>query len=508
MLYLSQDGLGMPDRDYYLKDGPEQRRVRAAYLKHVEAILRLSGKNAGEAHSAVPAVMRIETELARLSMTKEDRRDAEKTYHKMSLAKLSRLAPVVDWKRYFVLQAIPLPKEVIVMQPKFLKGIDRLLSRVSLDDWKKYLSWHLANDLAGSLSPAFVKQCFSFYGTTLMGAKKMKPLWRRALGSVNGYLGELLGQIYVKEHFTESMKEQVNEIVDDLFAAYKKRIRGLDWMSPATRKKALAKLRAMNRKLGYPDKWKSYRGLVLRPDDYFGNLLRVNEYEHRRVIRKLRGPVDRQEWFMSPQMVNAYFAPNLNDIVFPAAIMQFPFFDPDADDAMNYGALGMTIGHEITHGFDDQGAKFDSKGNMKNWWTKADKRRFEAKGKLIEKQFDAYQVAPGINVNGKLTLGENIADLGGLWIALDAYRLKLKRTGRKDIDGLTPEQRFFLGYAQGEAAIERPEFTKLRVLNDPHAPSNYRVNGPLSNMPEFYEAFNVKKGDKLYRPPASRAKIW
>lgn len=508
ILYMRQDGLGMPDRDYYLKNAPEQKRVRRAYAPHIEAIMRLAGSTPAEAHATADTVMRIETKLAELSMTKEQERDLKKTYNKKTLVELSRLAPSINWKRYFAKQAIPIPKEAVIMQPKFIKGADRLIATAPLEDLKAYLLWHLANGLARTLSPAFVKQSFSFYGTTLTGAKKMRAPWRRALASVNGNLGELLGRLYVNEHFSPAMKEEINEIVDDLFAAFRKRLRSLDWMSPATKKKALAKLRGMSRKLGYPDKWKSYRGLVIRPDDFFGNLLRAGEYEHRRVIRKLGRPVDWSEWFMHPQEVNAYYGPSMNDIAFPAAIMQFPFFDPRADAAVNYGAIGSVIGHEMTHGFDDQGAQFDAKGTMRNWWTKSDKRKFDAKGKVIERQFSAFEAVPGLNVNGKLTLGENIADLGGVSIALDAYRLRLERAGRKDIGGFTPEQRLFLGCAQMEAGLKRPEYAKFCALNDCHSPPEYRVNGPLSNMPEFYEAFGVKKGDKLYRSPAQRAKIW
>jgi putative endopeptidase len=508
LLHLIQDGLGMPDREYYLLQGDEQKRVRAAYLAHMQALLRLYKRTPAEIEQITGAVMDIETKLARISMSKEDRRDAEKTYNKYSLAALLRLAPSIDWKLYFRLQSIPVPKEVVVAQPQFFKGINRLLTQISLEDWKRYLTWHLINDFASSLSPAFVRQSFAYYGVALMGAKKMKPLWRRALASVNGNLGELLGQLYVKKHFSPAMKKQVNAIVDDLFTAYAARLKKLDWMSPPTRRKALAKLDAMTRKIAYPDKWKSYRGLVIKEDDYVGNLIRIAEYEHKRMLKKLSGPVDWSEWFMTPQTVNAYCNQTMNEVVFPAAFLQFPFFDSKADDALNYGALGMTIGHEITHNFDDQGAKFDKRGNLKTWWTSADKSRFSAKGKMLEKQYNAYNVAPGINVNGKLTLGENIADLGGLWIAYDAYQLKLKRNGRKTIGGLTPEQRFFFAYAQNECSKKRPEFAKLLALNDPHSPAQFRVNGPLSNMPEFYEAFGVKKNDKLYRVPKNRAKIW
>lgn len=506
VMHLYQGGLGMPDRDYYLKNAPEQNRVRNAYKHYIQHLLMLAGYSKADASGAMRTVLRIETDLARISMSKEDQRIPEKVYHKFSSAALARLSPTVDWKSYF--KAIGTgPREFIVMQPGFFKSVDSLLRKVSLSDWKTYLEWHLINDAAGDLSTAFEKARFSFYGTTLSGTKKMKPRWRIALSVVNGNLGEQLGKLYVQKHFGPEAKRKVNAIVDDLIAAYARRIRDVDWMSPTTKKRAIVKLRSMRRKLGYPEKWKSYRGLAVTPDDHFGNAMRSHEYELRRELKKLGGPIQREEWFMYPQTVNAYYAPTLNDIVFPAGILQHPFFDAGADDSVNYGAMGMVIGHELTHGFDDQGAKFDAKGNLKNWWTKRDKERFESRGKVIKRQYDNY-VVEGLHVNGTLTLGENIADLGGLVIAFDAYKRRLKKAKQKDIDGFTPEQRFFLGYAQCEHELRRPEMQKLAILTDPHSPSICRVNGPLSNMPEFYEAFGVKKGDKLYRSPAQRAKIW
>jgi len=394
------------------------------------------------------------------------------------------------------------------MQPEFLAAIDRMLSSVSLEDWKVYLEFHLVNDFSGLLSDTFVQHSFAFYGKVLAGTKEMKPLWRRVLGTVNSQVGELLGRIYVKKHFTQEAKQRMNLLVDDLFTAYEARLKSLDWMTPTTKKKALLKLRALNRKIGYPDKWKNYTGLEILATDYVGNVIRTNEFEHRRTMKKLNGPVDRGEWFMYPQTVNAYFSPSLNDIAFPAAILQPPFFDLQADDAVNYGCIGAVIGHEITHGFDDQGSKMDHQGNLKSWWTPADKKRFEAKSKKVEKQFNQYTVAGGLKVNGKLTLGENIADLGGLSIAYDAYQLALKRSKRKDIDGITPEQRFFISFAVFERENSRPEFAKMQVLTDPHSPGIFRINGPVSNCNEFYEAFGVSKTDKLYRAPKDREMVW
>ncbi len=508
IVYLGQSGLGMPDRDYYLKNDAESVRVRTAYVNHLEAIANLIGTSKAEAKKDSATIMRLETALAKISMTKEDVRDVDKTYFKMSVSALARKMPEIDWQDYLKIVGAPRVKELIVMQPKFLIAMSKLLRTEPLEDWKTYLSWHLVAGSASLLTPAFEKQNFAFYGTTLSGVKVMKPLWRRALGATNGALGELLGEIYVKKHFSSSAKKKVNVIVDDLFTAYEARIKNLDWMSAATKKKALVKLHQVNRKLGYPDKWRSYKGLIIRPDDYFGNIVRASLYEHKRAMRRLAKPVDRKEWFMYPQTVNAYCSFGLNDVVFPAAILQPPFFSTKADDAINYGAIGSVIGHEITHAFDDQGSKFDGKGNRKTWWTKQDNARFTKKAKVLVKQCNEYQVTGGIKVNGQLTLGENIADLGGASIAFDAYQLRLKKTGRKDIDGFTPEQRFFLGLALFERENTRPESEKTRVLTDPHSPGIFRINGPASNLPEFYEAFGVKKSDKLFRPPTSRAKIW
>lgn len=508
IVYLGQSGLGMPDRDYYLKDDAESKRVRTAYEKHLEALFVLTGKTKFEAKKDRETVMHVETAIAEISMTKEDLRDVDKTYHKMRISALASLAPNIDWNSYFKIVGAGTLREVIVMQPKFLTAISKMLHSVPIEDWKTYLQWHLVGGAAGHLSAKFEKQNFVFYGTVLSGTKMMKPHWRRALSTVNGTLGEVLGKLYVQEYFGPEAKKRIVEVVADLFEAYEARIKNLDWMSIGTKKKALKKLHEMNRKFGYPDKWRSYKGLIIKADDYFGNIVRTAELEHARAMKRLKKPVDRKEWFMTPQTVNAYCSFGLNDIVFPAAILQPPFFSKDQDDALNYGGIGTVIGHEITHGFDDQGAKFDGKGNRKTWWTKQDRARFDKKAKVLVKQFNEYTVADGLKVNGQLTLGENIADLGGASIAFDAFKLRLQKTGRKDVGGFTPEQRFFLGFALFERENRRPESEKVQVLTDPHSPGLFRINGPASNLPEFYEAFDVKKSDKLYREPRNRAKIW
>ena len=432
----------------------------------------------------------------------------DKTYHKMRLLTLAKLTSNIDWKSVFKIIGARKVREVVVMQPKFMKAVNAMLVSEPIEDWKTYLQWHLVGGASGYLSAKFEKQSFAFYGTVLSGAKVMKPAWRRALRAVNGNLGEMLGKLYVREYFSHEAKKKIKIVVADLFTAYEARIKNLDWMSPATKKKAIIKLHQMVRKLGYPDKWKNYRGLVIKQDDYFGNAVRATLFEHARIIRRLNKHVDRTEWFMTPQTVNAYCSFGMNDIAFPAAILQSPFFNPNADDAINYGSIGTVIGHEITHGFDDQGAKFDGKGNRKTWWTKQDRARFDKKAKVLVRQFNKYRVAGGLSVNGQLTLGENIADLGGASIAYDAYKLRLAKTGRKNIGEFTPEQRFFLSFALFERELRRPEAAKTQVLTDPHSPGLFRINGPVSNLPEFYSAFDVKKSDKLFRVHSSRAKIW
>lgn len=508
ILHLWQSGLGLPERDYYLSDTPEQKRVRDAYKKHIEKLMGLMNYTKAEAKNIREVVMNIETKLARASMKKEDTRDAEKTYHKKPLAELQKLCPEISWKYYFAQTGAASAKQIIVGQPAFFKFVNTLLKETPLADLKIYLEWHLINDSAPLLSDMFVQENFDFYVTTLTGTKVMKPLWRRALSATNGALGDALGKLYIAKYFPPASKRAMDSLVDDLFMAYAERIKKLDWMSAPTKKKALLKLRAMNRKIAYPKKWRGYEGLVVTPDDYFGNTLRSSTFEHHRNMSKLNRPIDRDEWFMSPQTVNAYFAPTLNDIVFPAAILQWPFFDAKADAAINYAGIGSVIGHEITHGFDDQGAKFDAKGTMRTWWTKGDLQKFTKKTKPFINQANKELAADGVYINGKLTLGENMADSGGLSIAYDAYQKYLEKVGRKDIDGLTPEQRFFLGFAQMERELARPESVKMRALTDPHAPAPWRINGPVSNFEPFYRAFKLQKGDTLYRNPKNRAEIW
>ena len=506
-LHLWQGGLSLPERDYYLLNKPEQRRVRAAFVLHIERLLRLAKYSAQEIKRAQRVVMKVETLLAHVSISKEDVREPEKTYNKMSVTRLARTAPAVPWELYFEVTGVKV-KSVIVGQPKFFAALSRMLTTVPLEEWKTYMEWHLINGSSSTLSEPFIKAGFEFYGRTLTGTQQMRSPWRRALGATNGLVGEALGMLYIKKFFPKKSKQVMDALVSDLFLVYAERIKGLDWMSPATKNKALLKLRSMSRKIGYPTQWKGYKGLDIDPGDFFGNVLRSSEYEHKREMKKLRGPVDRTEWFMYPQTVNAYFSPTLNEIVFPAAILQWPFFDPAADMAVNYAGIGSVIGHEITHGFDDKGSKFNEKGNLKNWWTPRDRARFERKANVLVRQTNKVEVEPGVFINGELTLGENIADLGGLIIAYEAYQKYLRAHGRKSIEGLSPEQRFFLGFAQMEREQTRPEYKKLAALTDPHSHASWRINCPVSNFAPFYDAFGLTPKDTLYRSPSSRANIW
>ena len=530
VLHLFQGGLSLPDRDYYLKDDGKSLEIRAKYLSYAKEQWEKGTSEAGEAVSPISNTMAIEQQLAAASMTRVELRDVEKLYHKMTLAELAVLAPRVNWQKYFSATGIgaaaaedgapaaAMPEYVIVGQPKFFAEVDRMFETLPLEEIKKYLSWHVLNELANFLSEEFEKRRFDFYGRTFGGATEMRPRWRRVLGVVNALLDEAVAHLYVARHFSEDAKHKINALVDHLTAAYRARIGQLEWMGDDTKKKALAKLSAVSRKLGYPDKWKDIGALSIGTDSYVLNYMAAYMFEFDRQMRKIGQPVDRTEWYMSPQTVNACYAPTLNEILFPAAILQPPFFDPSADDAVNFGGIGTVIGHELTHGFDDQGALFDPAGNLNNWWTAQDKERFDKQTAHLAEQFDKYEPLPGVHVNGKLTLGENIADLGAMFIAYDAFLLareaKAKSGSGEDatreniIDGFTPIQRFFINYAITERGAMREEALRLQVQTDPHSPSPYRVNGPLSNIPEFYAVFECTKGDALWREPDDRVNIW
>jgi putative endopeptidase len=507
--YLSQDGLGLPDKDYYLKEDERSISIQNAYQKHLIKTFELCGNNFESAQNFGKQVYNIEKELAQHSMSRVELRDIEKQYNKIKIDSLKKLAPNISWDNYFKTIGIQTPiKEIIVTQPEYIKKANALFKTLSIQQWKSYLKWHLLKHTATKLHPEMEQEHFSFYGTTLTGVKEMKPRWKRVVNILNETIGEAVGYLYVENNFTPEAKEKINLMVDNIFESFNERLRNLDWMSKETKEKALEKLKNINRKLAYPDKWKDYTSLTIVNNNYAENFLQANAFEFKRMISKLGKPIDRNEWSMAPQTVNAYYNPLMNEIVFPAAIMMPPFFDFDAEDAVNYGAIGAVIGHELIHGFDDIGSKFDANGNMVNWWTADDSKKFSEKTKILVEQFNQYEADKDLYVNGELTLGENIADLGGLAVAFDAYQKSQK--GKKDtiIDGFNGNQRFFIAWAQVWKENLRNEYLRKLVLTDPHAPGKFRVLGPLSNMESFYQAFKVSEKNKMYREPANRAVIW
>jgi len=504
--YLSQSGLGLPDRDFYLKDNPKFRQIRAKYREYVGKLLSLAGHKMSEKEAQ--KLFRIEKTIAENHWTRVQNRDRDKTYNKYSIAKLKKLLPNLDWDLYAQEAGITRAKEVIVRQPDYFKALNKMLRSYPLNDWKLYLTVKLLNDAAPYLSSDFVNVNFDFYGRTLRGTPQNRPRWKRAVNATNGVLGQVLGRIYVKKYFKPEAKQRMVELVNNLKLAFKDRIEHLQWMGPETKKAALEKLSKFHTKIGYPDKWKDYSKLAIKKDDLLGNLQRASEFEYQRMIDKLGKPIDRTEWFMNPQTVNAYYNPSMNEIVFPAAILQPPFFDMSADDAVNYGGIGAVIGHEISHGFDDQGRKSDGDGNLRDWWTAKDKEEFQKRARKMVEEYNAFMPVDSLHVNGKLTLGENIGYLGGVTVAYHAYKLSLKGKKAPVIDGLTGDQRFFMGWAQVWRRKSRPEETRRRLLTDPHSPGKYRVIGILSNLPEFYRAFDVHKGDPMWRSPDKRVQIW
>ncbi len=504
-----QGGLGLPDRDYYTKTDERTLGVQKSYVEHISNMFKLLGDNSETADKNAKTCFDIETSLAKASMTKVELRDPEKTYHKKTIKELDELTPNFNWKAYFDAVGVKGITNVIVGQPDFYTAMNSSLKSVLIVDWKTYLRWHLINEMAGRLSDNFVNEHFKFYGTILNGVPALKPRWKRSLEATDGSLGEALGKVFVDKYFTEASKKRVAQMVENLIAAYRVRINSRDWMSPETKKQAMTKLDKVMKKLGYPDKWRDYSPLNISRESYVQNYIRSNKYEFAFMVNKLGKPVDRTEWGMTPPTINAYYNPSLNEIVFPAGIMQPVFFNPEADDAVNYGSMGAVIGHELTHGFDDEGSQFDADGNLKNWWTDDDKANFKKKTDMLVKQFNNYVAIDSTHVNGELTLGENIADLGGLTISYYAFKKSLEgKPVPAKIDGFTAEQRFFLSWAQAWRINMRDKALRNQVLTNPHSPGNFRANGPPSNMQEFYDAFGVKEGDKMYRPKSERAEIW
>ena len=506
---IFQGGLGLPDRDYYIKTDEKSKSIREEYLKHVAKMFELMGDDAAKAASEAQAVMALETKLAEASKTRVERRDPQKNYHRMTLAQMREVAPTFDWPAYFQRIGLSQKADVNVAQPEFFKVFDQQLTATSLADWQTYLRWNLINNAAAYLSTKFVAEDFHFKGTVIQGAKENLPRWKRCVANTDRALGEALGEVYVQKAFPPAAKARALEMVRNLEAALKSDIGTLSWMSDATRKQAIVKLDAFLNKIGYPDRWRDYSALSINRASYVGNRLRFGTFEERRDWAKVGKPVDRMEWGMTPPTVNAYYNPQINEIVFPAGILQPPYFDATADDALNYGGMGSVIGHEMTHGFDDQGAQFDPRGNLANWWSDADLKAFKERAQCIVNQFNAFEVEKGLSENGSLVQGESIADLGGLVVAYAAFQKSMEGKPRPaNIDGFSPEQRFFLGYARGWTNNIRPEFARLLVNIDPHPLAKFRVNGPLSNMPQFAAAFQCKEGDPMVRPEKDRCVIW
>lgn len=502
-----QGGLGLPERDYYTREDEHSKILRDQYLQHVARMFELSGDPADKAASEAASVMSLETALAKASMSNVDLRDPHKIYHKMTLAQLKELTPEFSWESYFRAIGHPELKEINVAQPDFFKELNQQLSSTSLEDWKFYLRWHLLDRSANALPKKFVDENFDFASRKLTGAKEIQPRWKRCVQSTDRALGEALGQIYVAKHFTPAAKAHALEMVHNLISALRDDLRTLEWMGPETRKHAASKLEAFAVKIGYPDKWRDYSTLQIERSSYLENQLRAAQFESKRRLAKIGQPLDRGEWNMTPPTVNAYNSSGLNEIVFPAGIMQPPFYDPKADDAVNYGGMGAVIGHEITHGFDDHGSQFNGQGNLSDWWTPEDKKNFNARAQCVVDQFNGYVVAGDLHQNGKLVLGESIADLGGLAISYAAFQKSLEGQPRpKEIDGFPPEQRFFLGWVQVWATNARPEYERLMANTNPHPLARFRANGPLSNFSEFAKAFGCKKGDAMVRENACR--IW
>jgi len=503
---VGQSGLGLPDRDYYTRSDDNSGRLRADYVAHIAKMLVLAGVPQEKADSESQAVMNFETTLANASMSRVSMRDPHAVWHKMTIPELEALAPSWPWEAYFRQRNSPAFSAINVEQPDFFKEANRLLTAMPLDHWKSYLRWHLIHAHAGELSEPLVQENFQFYGIKLSGSKEIQPRWKRCVQSVNRNLGEALGQLYVEKYFPPEAKAHAREMVMNLIAALKSDIPTLNWMGADTKKEALQKLQAFQIKIGYPDKWRDYSALSVERSGYLSNVRRAVEFEHARDLHKIGKPVDRAEWGMTPPTVNAYYKSSMNEIVFPAGILQPPFYDPNADDAINYGGMGAAIGHEITHGFDDAGSQFDGQGNLREWWSKEDRKNFDERSACVQQQFNGYQVEPGLHENGKLVLGESIADLGGLAISYAAYEKSIEGKRPASLDGFTPEQRFFLGWAQVWGANLRPEYARLMANSNEHPVPKFRVNGPLSNMELFRMAFGCKEGDAMVREKA--CKIW
>jgi len=505
---LDQGGLGLPDRDYYTKVDAKSKEIRDRYVQHVEKVFELAGDDPEVAKKNADTVMRMESALAQASWTQVERRNPYNLKNKLKMGELDQLVPNFDWATFYRKAGYPQFEIVNVESPKFYRQVNESLAKEPLDNWKTYFRFHVVDSYSPFLSQPFVDENFSFYRAYLRGAKEQQPRWRRCVQYTDYNLNEGLGQAYVSKVFSPQLKADALEMVNRIEEAVRKRIDQLDWMSPETKKQALLKLEGIRNKIGYPDKWRDYSSIRLLPDDFAGNIERAGRFELHRQINKIGQPVDHGEWQISAATVDAYYDPQMNDINFPAGVLQPPLYDPKIDDAPNYGNTGGTIGHELTHGFDDEGSQFDAKGDLKDWWTKQDREKFDARTKCVEDQYSSYVSVEDVHLNGKLTLGENVADLGGEILAYMAWQSKTSGMNLQPVEGLTPEQRFFVGFAQWDCANERPDDLRVRAATDPHSPAEYRINGVVVNMPEFGKAFSCKSGQAMVRPSDQICKVW
>ncbi|MBC3868819.1 M13 family metallopeptidase [Undibacterium oligocarboniphilum] len=506
---MLQGGLGLPDRDYYLKNDLKTREIRQQYLAHITRMFGLLGETPEAARQIAGQILALETRLARVSLTRVELRDPQASYHLSDLAGLQKIGRGTPWQAYFNEIGLNVPGAINIAHPRFMAEIDRMLDQIPLAQWQVYLRWEVLNSRADFLSDPFVEANFDFYGKTLAGTKELKPRWKRVLAVIDAEAGEALGELYVARFFGPEAKAEVLDMVNHIKAAMRDSIGRLEWMSEPTRQQAYKKLDSLAVKIGYPDSWRDYSGLQIEAGSYADNVARASAFEFKRILGRLGKPIDRNEWGMTPQTVNAYYNPTMNEMVFPAGILQPPLYHVKADAAANYGNTGATIGHELTHAFDDQGRQFDAEGNLKSWWEKADEKKFIRRAKAIEKQFNEFNPIDDLHINGKLTAGENIADLGGMKIALQALRQSLlTRPQPALIDGLTPEQRFFVANAQSFRSTIRDEMLRLTLATDPHAPDKFRVIAPIANMPEFSEAFQCQGGRSPLRPEGKRVNIW
>jgi endothelin-converting enzyme/putative endopeptidase len=503
---LGSGGLGLPDRDYYLKTDPKSETLRQQYTAYIAKILAMVGEQPDQAKADAASILRIETALAKATLSRVDRRDPHKTYHKMTVAELQSLAPAIDWATFFKTQGVADLQSLNVTQPEFMKALDTELSTEPVADLQAYIRFHVTSSLAPYLASPFEQAQFDFYSTTLRGVPAMPPRWKQCTRATDRALGEAVGQEFVRRTFSADMKAKTQRMTEQVEAAMQQEIEALDWMSPATKTEALRKLHAIRNKIGYPDTWRDYSALQVKPNDYFGNSLRAQRFEDQRRWNKLGKPVDRNEWGMTPPTVNAYFSPQMNDINFPAGVLQPPLYDPNLDDAPNYGNTGATIGHELTHAFDDEGRQFDAQGNLKDWWTPADAKGFEERIQCIRDQYAGYTIVDDLHINSRLTSGEDVADIGGTLLAYIAWKKQTEGQTLKPKDGFTPDQRFFIGMGQWACENSRPENLRVSALTNPHSPGFARINGVVSNLPQFQQAFHCKAGQPMFKEKV--CKVW